>query len=482
MRWTTTARARRLSLAAAGVVAVTVAAAGQAIATTPAVPVAQTISTDTLPAYSPNAKYTIEHQTELETDTFSWYTTIVAAFQVGRDNPTYGAQAIGWATSTDRGVTWKSGILPGLTASSPVHPNAAYPVVVNQSVAYSAKAATWLIPSVTYVPSGTGFTEKALMVNRSSDGVNWKDAITAVPTNVDKAWGVCDNTTTSPYYGNCYIAYSQINNSDRLAFVTSKDGGLTWSAPVLTSAAATGYNTNPIVEPNGTLVVVATDVANNGLNGSQLFSVVSTNGGQTFGALEPISVVQYHTPAGGVRALNKPSVDVDASGRVYAAWADCRFEASCSTNDIVYATSTDGVTWSAPIRVASDAVGSNVDHFIPGFAVKPGTSGSTAQLAVVYYTYKNATCTASTCLLDADYTTSFNGGATWSSPYKLNATSMPLSWLAAGNRGPMVGDYESLSFIGNRAIAVYAAATSAPTSGTYHESEHATVFPEFWTQ
>jgi hypothetical protein len=477
------ARAIGICVAVGGLLAVTLGAAEPVSATTtpPAVPVAQPISTDTLPAYSPNAKYSIEHQTELETDTFSWGTTIVSAFQVGRDNPTYGAQAIGWATSTDRGVTWKSGILPGLTASSPVHPNATYPVVVNQSVAYSAKAATWLIPTVTYVASGTGFTEKALMVSRSTDGITWKDAITAVPTNVDKAWGVCDNTTTSPFYGNCYVAYSQLNSSGKLAFVTSKDGGLTWSAPVLTAASVTGYNTNPTVEPNGTLVVVATDYTLNGLNGSKLFSVVSTDGGKTFGALKPIATIQYHTPAGGVRALNKPSVDVDASGVVYAAWGDCRFEAACATNDIVYATSSDGVTWSAPIRVASDPIGSNVDHFIPGFAVKPGTSGSTAQLSVVYYTYKNATCTASTCLLDAAYTTSLNGGATWSSPYKLNTTSMPLAWLAAGNRGPMVGDYESVSFIGNRAIVVYPVAT-APTNGTYHEGEYATRFPEFWTQ
>ena len=58
-----------------------------------------------------------QHATHAEPDSYSWGTTVVAAFQVARfvDG---GAQNIGFARSTDAGRTWRSGILPQLTGSS----------------------------------------------------------------------------------------------------------------------------------------------------------------------------------------------------------------------------------------------------------------------------------------------------------------------------------------------------------------------------
>src|SRR5690242_1320324 len=57
-----------------------------------------------------------QHRTEVEPDTFSFGSTIVSAFQVGRffDG---GSNAIGFATSNDNGATWQSGLLPGITTS-----------------------------------------------------------------------------------------------------------------------------------------------------------------------------------------------------------------------------------------------------------------------------------------------------------------------------------------------------------------------------
>ena len=52
------------------------------------------------------------HSTIVEPDAFGWGSTVVADFQVGRFNDG-GAQAIGWATSTDAGRTWRDGLLPG---------------------------------------------------------------------------------------------------------------------------------------------------------------------------------------------------------------------------------------------------------------------------------------------------------------------------------------------------------------------------------
>jgi hypothetical protein len=454
----------------------------QAVTAAAAVPPTSVpVSADGLRAYGPAAGYQIQHQSEVETDTFSWGSTVVSAFQVGRNSTAYGAQAIGWATSSDRGVTWKQGILPGLTASSLVHPNPAFPLVVNQSVAYSARFGTWLIPSVTYQATGTAFREKALMLNRAVDGVRWSDAVTALSNNVDKAWAACDNSSASPFYGNCYIAYSQIDNSYRLAFITSRDGGVSWSAPRLTATGALGYNAIPTIAPSGRVVVVATDATRNGLNGSAMFSIVSTDGGSSWSSTHPLTTVRYHPPAGGLRAMNKPTVDVDAAGTIYAAWGDCRFESNCAANDIVLARSIDGLAWTVPARVTTNPVGSIGDHFIPGLAVLPGSAGPRAQLGLVFYSYPHAVCSAATCAVDVTYLTSLNGGVTWSAPYRLNPASMSLAWLATGSRGPMVGDYESVSFVGGSAVTVYPLAT-APSQGTLHEAEYATAFPPGWTQ
>ena len=54
------------------------------------------------------------HETQVEPDSLTVGGTTVATFQVGRR---FGgaADAIGFATSTDDGRTWRSGVLPGLT-------------------------------------------------------------------------------------------------------------------------------------------------------------------------------------------------------------------------------------------------------------------------------------------------------------------------------------------------------------------------------
>src|SRR4051812_23772294 len=80
--------------------------AAAAFATTKA-PVVQ-ISSD------PYTNTTSQHKTEVEPDTFSFGSTIVSAFQVGRffDG---GSSNIGFSTSNDGGATWKAGFLPGIT-------------------------------------------------------------------------------------------------------------------------------------------------------------------------------------------------------------------------------------------------------------------------------------------------------------------------------------------------------------------------------
>src|SRR5438309_1600448 len=87
------------------------------------------------------ASATTNHHTEVEPDTFSNGSTIVATFQVGRISDG-GSCAIGFATSTDNGATWANGLLPGITkyAGGGTNDRATDP-----SVAFDAKHGVWLI-------------------------------------------------------------------------------------------------------------------------------------------------------------------------------------------------------------------------------------------------------------------------------------------------------------------------------------------------
>src|SRR5690349_12672530 len=139
---------------------------------------------------------------------------------------------------------------------------------------------------------------------------------------------------------------------------------------------------------------------------------------------------------------------MDGAGTVYASCADCRFRSSCHANDIVYSTSTDGVTWSAVKRVPVVDVASNADMFIPGFGVDHATSGAGAHLGVAFYFYPNGSCGVTTCKLNLGFISSTNGGATWGTP-KLVAGPMSLQGLPSTTLGYMVGDYMSTSFGSN---------------------------------
>ena len=72
------------------------------------------IATDPFTQATCHASSTTNHQANVEPDSFSNGSTIVAAYQVGRIYDG-GACAIGFSTSTDNGATWTSGLLPGLT-------------------------------------------------------------------------------------------------------------------------------------------------------------------------------------------------------------------------------------------------------------------------------------------------------------------------------------------------------------------------------
>lgn len=374
-----------------------------------------------------------------------------------------GSTDIGWASFT--GGSWHNGLLPGLTKSVA---GGSFDRASDPSVAYDPAHGVWLIATLALANNiGGGASGVAIVVNRSTDGLTWSTPFTVSHAgssdSYDKSWIACDTTSTSPFYGHCYAEWDLPSRGDLVVMSTSTDGGQHWSAPVSPAGFPSGLGGQPLVQPNGTVIVPASSGAVNAI-----IAFSSTNGGASWSAPVTIANIADHGVAGGIRTEPLPSAEMDAAGKVYVVWQDCRFEPGCAANDIVMSTSTNGVNWSAVTRIPIDPAGSGVDHFIPGLAVNRATSGATAQLALTYYFYPNTNCSASTCQLEAGFVSSTNSGSGWSAPTKL-AGPMSLSWLPPTSQGAMVGDYISTSFVNNKAIPVFAVA-QAPNGSVLNQT------------
>jgi hypothetical protein len=401
----------------------------------------------------------MQHATEVEPDTYSFGSTFVTAFQVGRRYSGGGASDLGFAISTDGGSSWKHGYLPGLTQ---YYKGGQFNAVSDASVVYDAHHGVWLVASL-----GIDDTkdDTVLLVSSSPDGINWNKPVVANDNSsyADKDWITCDNTSTSKYYGNCYIEWEDAGIGDQVMMTTSTDGGQTWSAKYPISNAI-GLGGQPVVQTDGNVVVPFFADESNAIG-----FFTSSNGGKSWSSAGTISSISDHQIAGGLRAVyDMPSAEVGSDGTVYVVWWDCRFRSNCSSNDIVLSTSTDGKTWSSPSRIPIDPVKSTVDHFLPGIAVDQSTSGNTTHLGLTYYYYPNANCTVASCRLAAGFVYSHDAGASWSTPSKL-ASGMQMSWLPNTTLGYMVGDYISASYLNGKAFGVFAKAL-APAGSKFREA------------
>jgi hypothetical protein len=406
--------------------------------------------------------------TEVEPDSASYGSVVVAAFQVGRfvDG---GALAIGFSTSKNAGRTWRSGLLPSLSRAAA--PAGAAELVADPSVAYDAAHRTWLIASLAALPNSD-----AVQISRSRDGLRWQAPVTAVESDgVDKNWIACDNWAGSPFRGRCYLTYLD-DEAGGIVMQTTRDGGRTWSQRVPVAVGANVNGAQPLIRPNGTVVVAFTVIAPGPELGRQEIAIAkSADGGASFGPAQRVAFAGGESFwILGIRAPQFVSGDVDAGGIVYLAWHGCDDPDYCSSTRIVVSRSADAVNWSAPEQLPVVPGGASVSSFLPGLAVEPGTKGKRAQVAIAYYAMS---CNGITpCTLDVFLIRSPDGGATWNVPERLNPESMRLFWLADTNVGRMLGDYISTSFAGRRPVPVFALA-AAPGKGRFSEAIFATRMP-----
>jgi hypothetical protein len=249
----------------------------------------------------------------------------------------------------------------------------------------------------------------------------------------------------------------------------SSTGGLTWSTPVSpTSQSFSALGGQPQVTPNGTVIVPIYGYdLKTGAEG--IYSYRSTTGGASWTNLLKLSPSTYSAASAFYRGGSLPTAAVDQTGKVYLAWAGCYFEAKCATDDVVLRTTTDGLSWTPMQRIPLDAIGSGVEHMTAGLAVDSSTSGSGAHLAVTYYYWPHAGCSASTCKIYVGFASSITAGASWSQHLTL-AGPMTATWWANTDQGYMTGDYIATTIAPATHLAVTAfPVAQAPSGQTLNE-------------
>jgi hypothetical protein len=436
--------------AVVGALALALSAVSPALAATAVV-----IGSDPFTQATCQGSATTNHHANVEPDSFSNGTTIVTAYQVGRIYDG-GACAIGFSTSTNNGSSWTSGLLPSITSyTSPAGP---FDRATDAAVAYDAQDNTWMISSLVLTEAG-GVRGVGIVTSRSTDGGLTWGAPVAIPSTAgmvspDKNWIVCDNTATSPFFGNCYTEWDDNGAGNRMEMSRSTDGGATWSVAATNNTGIIGGQ--PVVRPDGTVIVPTANA-----NETAIGAFNSTNGGVSWSAVTTIATIKHHSVAGSLREGPLPSAEIDGAGTVYVAWTDCRFIRGCKANDIVLSHSLNatGTSWSAVTRVPIDGINTGIDHFIPGLAVNKATLGASAQLGLTYYFYPKRSTQ-----LSVGFTSSADAGSTWSTSQTITS-GMSSTWAATTSQGRMVGDYISTSYGSDSMAHGIFGAANTPTTG-----------------
>ena len=220
-------------------------------------------------------------------------------------------------------------------------------------------------PNTVTVSRGTFASNGAL----SWSAPTFINQTTSPSTLNDKEWIAVDHNPTSPFRDRVYVTWTRFifNPSNGryvqspIAFVSSSDGGRTFTAPKMISGSAHyGQGSRPVVGPDGSLYVFW-DGSTRLAATNSTYVVKSTDGGATWTAPKAIAPVADIAPLRDTafRVNSYPAAAAAANGDLYATW-DTETEAGSVA---VYSKSTDGgVNWSAPARVFAAATRSPVGY------------------------------------------------------------------------------------------------------------------------
>jgi len=380
-------------------------------------------------------------------------------------------------TSND-GTNWTNrGLLPGYSDNGGSLVSDGDPVIVfgpkpdgagGFSFATGARAYYAGLASFAAGAANGNQAPELLAVSRSdNDGQSWTDPVVAAGgqgfkfNDKEDIWA--DKNPASPFFGRVYVSWTQFRGSvftffgEPVMVTFSADGGASWSKPNQLSAAhnnrTVGGRQGSAVRtgPDGTAYVFWEDGDNK--VGNKMVFASSTDGGAHWsrpGLIAPVRDIADPIPGANYRTDSFLSAAVDqASGAIWAAWSD----ATGGTGHIVVTKSTDaGATWSTPRTVSAT---SNGYAFFQGLDVAPngrvdvGYQALTVLGSATTYGTGNAK-------IDSYYTSSNDGGTTWSGPTKVSSLPSDPAASAQNNLARQFwGDYNTLVSTNAAAYFIY---------------------------
>ncbi len=290
-------------------------------------------------------------------------------------------------------------------------------------------------------------------VKYSDNGNTWT-SVQAVENDgmlCDKNHLWIDNSLSSPYVGNLYNAWTDIegDNDANIEFVYSNDNGLSYSSPINISSAVNAGSHNQGVNiqtgNDGEVYAVWTIYDSWPADETALGFAKSTDGGQTFDnatrIIENIRGVRNSGTIANMRANSFPVMAVDISGgtyneNIYIVWTN-RGEpgVNAGSNISVYMIKSDnqGNTWSEPIRVNQGAFESNMQSWLPWITCDPVTG----VLSCIFYDNRNTEIN----MAETWVSNSYDGGETWED-FKISDvafTPSPIAGLSADYMGDYLG-------------------------------------------
>lgn len=232
-----------------------------------------------------------------------------------------------------------------------------------------------------------------------NQGTSWTTkTISTGSTDKNHLW--VDNVASSPYTGNLYVAWMESNNT---YISRSTDAGLTWKPKMNISAAVNAGSHNQGVNlktgPDGEVYAAWAVYDAWPADEKAIGFARSTDGGQTFApairAINNIKGIRNHGVTKSMRVNSFPCMAVDLSngpykGTIYIVWANVNTPGVNTGNGIeVYMikSSNKGINWSAPVKVNTDPMGTNKQHYLPWITCDP-VSG---KIAIVFYDDRNVT-------------------------------------------------------------------------------------------
>ena len=272
------------------------------------------------------------------------------------------------------------------------------------------------------------------------DGETWTN-ITVGSASDDKNHLWIDNSSTSPYEGNIYSAWTDFGSSpERVEIVHSSNDGISWSSPIEISDSPFDHGVHIQTDADGNVYVVWAQYNSWPTPEDAIGMSISTDGGQSFSDVDDIisnikgirndEPLNHRVNSFPVMAINQQS------GDLYVVWANYGIPGSNIGNFVnVYMikSTNQGSTWGTPVQVSQSPNTNGTYSYLPWITC----DAATGNLSVIFYDNRNVSGND----VEAWTAVSLDGGDTWEDfrISDVSFTTQAIPGLADGYMGDYLG-------------------------------------------